>query len=58
MDKDKDIREFADCYKRMRNLAFLRGVAYHEGLANPVANFTACFMKCAFGPMPGLEETA
>lgn len=57
-EKGQDIRGFAECYKRTRNLAFVRGVAYHEDRADPIANFTACFMSRAVGPMPGLEESA
>ena len=56
--KDEDIRGFAECYKRTRNLAFVHGVAYHEDRADTVPNFTACFMRRAVRPMPGLEETA
>ena len=50
-----DIRGFAECYKRTRNLAFVRGIAYHGDRNDPIANFTACFMSRAVGPMPGLE---
>ena len=54
--KGQDIRGFAECYKRTRNLAFVRGLAYHEDRTDPIANFTACFMSRAVGAMPGFEE--
>ncbi len=51
----QDIRGFAECYKRTRNLAFVRGIAYHEDRSDPIANFTACFMSRAGNLMPGME---
>lgn len=35
----------ADCYKRTRSIAFVRAVAYHEDLADPVATAAAAFMR-------------
>ena len=49
------IRGFAECYKRTRNLAFVRGIAYHEDRSDPIANSTACFMSRAGNLMPGME---
>lgn len=51
----QDIRGFAECYKRTRNLGFVRGLAYHEDRNDPIANFTACFMGRAGNLMPGME---
>lgn len=51
----QDMRGFAECYKRTRNLAFVRGIAYHEDRSNPIANFAACFMSRAGNLMPGME---
>jgi acyl-coenzyme A thioesterase PaaI-like protein len=52
---EQDMRGFAECYKRTRNLAFVRGIAYHEDRSNPIANFTACFMSRSGNLMPGME---
>lgn len=52
----QDIRGYAECYKRTRNLAFVRGVAYHEDRGDPIANFTACFMSREGNLMPGMER--
>ena len=51
----QDIRGFAEYYKCTRNLAFVRGIAYHEDRSDPIANFTACFMSRAGNLMPGME---
>lgn len=34
----------ADCYKRTRNVVFVRAVAYHDSLDDPIAVCTATFM--------------
>lgn len=35
----------ADCYKRTRNIAFVRATAYHEDPEDPVATAAAAFMR-------------
>lgn len=34
----------AECYRRTRNIAFVRGTAYHQDANKPVATCTATFM--------------
>jgi len=48
----EDIRGFAECYRRTRDIAFVRGLAYHEDRNDPIANFTACFMTRDGGLAP------
>ncbi len=40
----RDLIGVADCYKRTRNVAFVRGVAYEDDPAEPFACFLATFM--------------
>jgi len=35
---------WAECYKMTRSVAFVRGVAYHEDKADPIANVSGTFM--------------
>ena len=38
------ITSFAECYKITKNIAFVRGVAYHTNRDDPIATCTAAFM--------------
>lgn len=40
----EDILAFAECFKVTRNIAFVRGVAYHDDRNDPIATCTAAFM--------------
>lgn len=40
----QDILAFADCYRVSRNIAFVRGLAYHTDKDDPIATCTAAFM--------------
>jgi uncharacterized protein (TIGR00369 family) len=40
----RDVIARAECYKVTRNVAFVRGVAYHDDPADPIATTTATFM--------------
>jgi uncharacterized protein (TIGR00369 family) len=41
---DRELFARAECYKATRNVAFVRGVAYHEDPASPIAASAATFM--------------
>jgi len=43
------ILAYAHCYKLTRSIAFVRGVAYHETVDEPIANCTASFMTSSVG---------
>jgi acyl-coenzyme A thioesterase PaaI-like protein len=43
----------AECYKLTRNVAFVRGVAYHDDPADPIAASTATFMLSTPDREPG-----
>ncbi len=43
------IRASAECYKVTANVAFVRGLAYHETIDEPIANCTGAFMLGATG---------
>jgi uncharacterized protein (TIGR00369 family) len=49
----KDLMARAECYKLTRNVAFVRGVAYHDDPADPIATSTATFMLSAPDREPG-----
>jgi uncharacterized protein (TIGR00369 family) len=40
----KDLLAHAECYKVTRNVAFVRGVAYHDDPSDPIATTVATFM--------------
>ena len=40
----RDVTCLAECYKRTRNVAFVRSVAYHENVNDPIASSTGTFM--------------
>jgi uncharacterized protein (TIGR00369 family) len=40
----EDIFAFAECYKVTKNIAFVRGVAYHTNRGDPIATCAAAFM--------------
>lgn len=41
---DEAIRASAECYKVTTNVAFVRGLAYHEAIDDPIAHCTGTFM--------------
>ncbi|MCE9524040.1 MAG: PaaI family thioesterase, partial [Alphaproteobacteria bacterium] len=41
---DQAIFAFAECYKVTKNIAFVRGVAYHTDRNDPIATCAAAFM--------------
>ncbi len=41
----EDLMIRAECYKQTQNIAFVRAVAYHDSVDDPVATSTAAFMK-------------
>ena len=41
---DQDIFAFAECFKVTKNIAFVRGVAYHIDRSDPIATCAAAFM--------------
>lgn len=41
---DEDLFAFAECYKVTKNIAFVRGVAYHTDRTDPIATCAAAFM--------------
>jgi uncharacterized protein (TIGR00369 family) len=41
---ERDLLAEAECYKVTRNVAFVRGIAYHEDVDDPVANCAGTFM--------------
>lgn len=48
-EPERTIRGFAECYKLTRNVAFVRGMAYHDDAKDPIANCTASFMVGSVG---------
>lgn len=40
----EDILAFAECYRVSRNIAFVRGLAYHTDRGDPIATCAAAFM--------------
>ncbi len=47
----RDVFAFAECYKLTRLIAFVRGFAYHDDTAKPIANATATFMFTGQGKL-------
>jgi uncharacterized protein (TIGR00369 family) len=43
----RDLMARAECYKVTRNVAFVRGVAYHDDPSDPIATTVATFMLSA-----------
>ena len=41
------VRAFCHCYKLTRSIAFVRGVAYHDDIDDPIAHCAASFMRGA-----------
>ncbi|MBI1181677.1 MAG: hotdog fold thioesterase [Alphaproteobacteria bacterium] len=48
----RDVLAFAECYKVTRLIAFVRGYAYHDDPAKPIANAAATFMFTGRGELP------
>lgn len=45
----KDVRARAECFKTTRNVAFVRGVAYHDDPSDPIAAMSATYMLSTKG---------
>jgi uncharacterized protein (TIGR00369 family) len=43
-DPERDVVCHATCYKRTRNVAFTRAIAYHDDPADPIASSVGTFM--------------
>ena len=54
----RDIVGYCRCYKVTRNIAFVRGVAYHDTADDPIATMVASFMLGANRAMPGVYAGA
>ncbi|MEN3953348.1 PaaI family thioesterase [Iodidimonas sp. SYSU 1G8] len=52
----RDVFAFAECYKVTRRVAFVRGYAYHDDRAKPIANATATFMFTGKGELPQAKD--
>jgi len=50
---DRDIFAFAECFKVTKNIAFVRGLAYHTDRADPIATCAAAFMLGTKGQRGG-----
>jgi uncharacterized protein (TIGR00369 family) len=48
----RDVLAFAECYKVTRLIAFVRGYAYQDTPAEPIANAAATFMFTGRGTLP------
>jgi uncharacterized protein (TIGR00369 family) len=53
-----DIIGYSHCYKLTRNVAFTRGVAYHERPDEPIATAVGTFMLGANRAQPAILNTA
>ena len=51
-----DIIAYSHCYKRTRNIAFTRGIAYHTSPDEPIANAVGSFMLSANRAQPALRN--
>ena len=51
-----DIVAYSRCYKRTRNVAFTRGIAYHTSPDEPIANAVGSFMLSANRARPALTN--
>lgn len=50
---DQDIFAFAECFKVTKNIAFVRGLAYHTDRGDPIATCAAAFMLGTKGQRGG-----
>lgn len=48
----RDVIGFAHCYRRTRNVAFVRGLAFHDDRDDPIAHAAASFMLSTAGTAP------
>lgn len=61
---EEAIRASAECYKVTANIAFVRGLAYHEAIDDPIAHCAGTFMlgtgfsATAASPAAAAERTA
>ena len=52
---EKDLTAYSECYKVTRNIAFVRGIAYHTDIDDPIATCVGAFMLAANRAMPTQE---
>jgi len=50
----RDIVGYCHCYKVTKNVAFVRGVAYHDAVDDPIATMVATFMLGANWTLPAV----
>jgi uncharacterized protein (TIGR00369 family) len=50
----RDIVGYCHCYKVTRSIAFVRGVAYHDAVDDPIATMVAAFMLGANWALPAV----
>lgn len=48
-----DVLAHVRCYKRTKNIAFIRGEAFHDSADDPIATCQASFMLTAHSHVPG-----
>jgi uncharacterized protein (TIGR00369 family) len=53
-----DIIGYSHCYKLTRNIAFARGIAYHDRPEDPIATAVGTFMLGAHRVQPAILNTA
>lgn len=54
----KAIRSKAHCYKTTKNIAFIRAVAYHDSIDDPIATSVCTFMLTPSTPEESQPKTA
>ncbi|MEN3976522.1 PaaI family thioesterase [Emcibacter sp. SYSU 3D8] len=55
-EPDRDVLAFAECYRVTRQIAFVRGFAYQDDPAKPIANATATFMFTGRGELAQAKD--
>lgn len=50
---DRDVLARAECYRKTKNVAFVRAVAYHDTPEHPIASAAATFMLSTKGKSVG-----
>ena len=52
-----DVLAHVQCYKRTKNIAFIRGEAFHDSPDDPIATCQASFMLTAHAHLPEASGT-
>ena len=52
-----DVFAHVHCYKKTKNIAFIRGEAFHDSPDDPIATCQASFMLTAHSHIPGTSGT-